>query len=83
MLSNIEIMLIVSSKIGILGRDIMQDKIKHINTIIRRLKTNDIASIQYIDKLENNTLFYDYTRAKHIKIEKLFSLYERIEENYD
>ena len=57
MLSNIEIMLIVSSKIGILWRDIMQDKIKHINTIIRRLKTNDIASIQYIDKLENNTLF--------------------------
>ena len=83
MLSTIEIMLIVSSKIGILGRGIMQDKIKHINTIIRRLKTNDIASIQYIDKLKNDTLFYDFTRGRHINVEKLFSLYERIEENYD
>ena len=83
MFSNIEIMLIVSSKIGILGRDIMQDRIKHVNTIIRRLKTNNIASIQYIDKLSNDTLFYDYTRARHISIEKLLSLYERIEDKYD
>jgi len=83
MLSTIEIMLIVSDKICILSGGIMKNQIKHINIVIRRLKTNNIANIQYVDRLNNDTLFYDFTRGRHIDIDKLFSLYERIEENYD
>ena len=61
----------------------MSNQIKHVNTIIRRLRTNNIANIQYINKLENDTLFYDFVRARHIDVKKLFSLYERIEDKYD
>ena len=83
MLSSTQIMLIVSSKFSKLGGGIMSNQIKHVNTIIRRLKTNNIANIQYINRLEDDTLFYDFIRGKHIDVKKLFSLYERIEDKYD
>ena len=83
MFSSTQIMLIVSSKFSKLGGGIMNNQIKHINTVIRRLKTNHIANIQYIDRLKNDTLFYDFIRGRHINVEKLFSLYERIEDKYD
>ena len=83
MLSSTQIMLIVSSKFSKLGGGIMSNQIKHVNTIIRRLKTNNIANIQYINRLEDDTLFYDFVRGRHINVKKLFSLYERIEEKYD
>ena len=83
MLSSTQIMLIVSSKFSKLGGGIMSNQIKHVNTIIRRLKTNNIANIQYINRLEDDTLFYDFVRGKHIDVKKLFSLYERIEDKYD
>ena len=80
MFSSTQIMLIVSSKFSKLGGGIMSNQIKHVNTIIRRLKTNNIANIQYINRLEDDTLFYDFIRGKHIDVKKLFSLYERIED---
>lgn len=83
MFSSTQIMLIVSSKFSKLGGGIMSNQIKHVNTIIRRLKTNNIANIQYINRLEDDTLFYDFIRGKHIDVKKLFSLYERIEDKYD
>lgn len=83
MFSSTQIMLIVSSKFSKLGGGIMSNQIKHVNTIIRRLKTNNIANIQYINRLEDDTLFYDFVRGKHIDVKKLFSLYERIEDKYD
>jgi phosphoglycerate dehydrogenase-like enzyme len=61
----------------------MSKQIEHINTIIRRLKTKNIANIQEINKLKDDTLFYDFVRGRHINVKKLFSLYERIEEKYD
>ena len=83
MFSSTQIMLIVSSKFSKLGGGIMSNQIKHVNTIIRRLKTNNIANIQYINRLEDDTLFYDFVRGKHIDVKKLFSLYERIDDKYD
>jgi len=61
----------------------MKNQIKNINIIIKRLKVNNIAEIEYIDRLNNGTLFYDFIRGKHIDVERLFILYERIEEQYD